>query len=318
MHTELITHQHRWANRLQTALLLVLLLVISGFSGSLLFGELGFAAAIVIGGFALLFEPVAAWRLTLKLYRARLIYPDESPFLWTTANKLAQQAGLPATPVLYYAPSSVINAFAIGSRKHAAIVLTDGLLYQLNQREITGVLGHEIAHIANNDLRVMGLADYVSRLTNLFSLLGQILIFLWLPIFFIEAYPVEINPIAFLLLIFSPQLAMLTQLGLSRVREFDADLQSAVITGDPMGLASALAKIEQYQRSWLSVLLPGWGNPEPSWLRSHPLIEERIKRLKEYAKAFSYQELADDVLPLRYIVKAYNCAPRWRIGGLWR
>ena len=319
MAPEFIPHQHFWANRLQTALLIFLLFGISGLTGSLLFGVLGFwlAAASVV--FALLFEPMAAWRLTLQLYGARPIYPAEAPVLWQIAQTLATRAELPVTPVLYYVPSRVINAFAVGNRKHSAIALTDGLLSRLTQREITGVLGHEIGHIANGDLKVMGLADYVSRLTNLFSGAGQLMVVLSLPLLLIEGYSVEISPFALIILVFSPHLAILAQLGLSRVREFDADLKSSVITNDPMGLASALAKIEQTQRSWLSILLPGWGNPEPSWLRSHPSTAERIKRLKQYAEAYQYQQwLVDDHLPLAYIVKAYNRAPHWRIGGLWR
>jgi len=82
-----------------------------------------------------------------------------------------------------------------------------------------------------------------------------------------------------LLLIFAPQLAVLAQLGLSRTREYDADLNAAALTGDPEGLASALVKIEGRQRRLLDLLLPGWGLPEPSWLRTHPPTEERIRRL---------------------------------------
>ena len=319
MSPNFLTHQHHWANRLQSGLLIILLLGISGLTGSLLFGESGFWLAAASAGFALLFEPVAAWRLTLQLYGARPIYPAEAPVLWQIAQTLAARAELPTTPILYYVPSRIINAFAVGNRKHSAIALTDGLLNQLTQREITGVLGHEIAHIAHGDLKVMGLADYISRLTNLLSGAGQLMIILTLPLLFMEGYAVQISPLALILLIFSPHLAILVQLGLSRVREFDADLKSAVITGDPLGLASALAKIEQTQRSWLSILLPGWGNPEPSWLRSHPATTERIKRLKQYAAAnYAQQYPQYEHLPLHYIVKTYDRAPRWHIGGLWR
>lgn len=310
--------QHAWSNRLQTVLLMALLLVISGLTGSLILGELGFWTALFGAGFALLFEPVAAWRLTLRLYRARPIYPDQAPLLWQMVSGLAQRAGLPAPPVLYYLPSAVINAFAVGNRKHSAIALTDGLLSRLTQRELAGVLGHEISHIANGDLKVMGLADYISRLTNLFSGVGQILILLSLPLLLTEGYSVNINPLAILLLVFSPHLALLTQLGLSRVREFDADLKSASLTGDPMGLASALAKIERAQRSWLSVLLPGWGNPEPSWLRSHPATEARIERLTRYAQAQRAEIWPHETgIPLELMGRHCTTPPRWRIGGLW-
>lgn len=319
MASDRLTHQHHWANLLQSLLLIALLLVISSLSGMLLFGEFGLLLALGCALFALLFEPMTAWRLTLQLYQARPIYPEEAPVLWQITHTLAKRAGLTATPVLYYVPSRVINAFAIGSRKHAAIALTDGLLSQLNQRELAGVLGHEIAHIAHDDLKVMGLADFVSRLTNVFSGAGQLMILLWLPIIFISGDPIAVNPWAIALLIFSPHLAILMQLGLSRVREFDADLKSAMLTEDPMALACALAKIEHRQRTWLSILLPGWGNPEPSWLRSHPSTTDRIKKLQEYSNVYRKQHLQRyDETPLRYIVTAYKPAPRWRVGGYWR
>nr|VXZ92782.1 Protease HtpX [Klebsiella pneumoniae] len=108
----------------------------------------------------------------------------------------------------------VVNAFATGSKHHAAIALTDGLLRSLTPRELTGVLGHEIAHIANEDLRVMGLADSISRLTHLLALLGQLAIVLSLPTLLLGV--TEVNWPALLLLAVAPQLALLAQLGLSR------------------------------------------------------------------------------------------------------
>jgi heat shock protein HtpX len=211
----------------------------------------------------------------LRLYGARALHPDEAPDLWAVLRELAARAGLPAVPVPHYVPSGVVNAFATGSKHHAAIALTDGLLRSLTPRELTGVLGHEIAHIANEDLRVMGLADSISRLTHLLALLGQLASAI--------AWSHGVNWPALLLLAVAPQLALLAQLGLSRVREFDADRLAAELTGDPHGLASALAKIERVSRSWRAWLLPGWGNPEPSWLRTHPATAERIERLLELA-----------------------------------
>ena len=314
-----IRHRHQWTNRLQTTLLILVLLGISSLAGVLLLGEPGLWLALGSALIALMFEPVAAWRLTLALYRARPIYPTEAPVLWQISLVLAERAELPSTPMLYYIPSPVINAFAAGNRNHAAIALTDGLLNALTQRELAGVLGHEIAHIAHGDLKVMGLADYVSRLTHLFSAGGQFLVLLSLPLLFIGGYAVQFNWVAIGLLIFSPHLALLAQLGLSRVREYDADLKAALLTGDPMGLAYALAHIEQASRSWLAVLLPGWGNPEPSWLRSHPATEERIKRLQECTISDAYKPrfITNDV-PLGFFAATVRSAPRWRIGGLWR
>ncbi len=287
---------------------------IAAVAGSLLLGDGGLWLALAAAGFTLLLEPAAASGLTLRLYGARPLHPDEAPDLWAVLRELAARAGLPAVPVPHYVPSGVVNAFATGSKHHAAIALTDGLLRSLTPRELTGVLGHEIAHIANEDLRVMGLADSISRLTHLLALLGQLAIVLSLPALLLGV--AEVNWPALLLLAVAPQLALLAQLGLSRVREFDADRLAAELTGDPHGLASALAKIERVSRSWRAWLLPGWGNPEPSWLRTHPATAERIERLLELAPPPAMPPFPS----ARFVpeVTVSPRPPRWRTGGLWR
>ncbi|ELM7779751.1 M48 family metalloprotease, partial [Escherichia coli] len=228
-HAQDVGARHRWLNRLQTALLVLTLPGIAAVAGSLLLGDGGLWLALAAAGFTLLLEPAAASGLTLRLYGARPLYPDEAPDLWAVLRELAARAGLPAVPVPHYVPSGVVNAFATGSKHHAAIALTDGLLRSLTPRELTGVLGHEIAHIANEDLRVMGLADSISRLTHLLALLGQLAIVLSLPALLLGV--AEVNWPALLLLAVAPQLALLAQLGLSRVREFDADRLAAELTG---------------------------------------------------------------------------------------
>ena len=313
-HAQNVGARHRWLNRLQTALLVLTLLGIAAVAGSLLLGDGGLWLALAAAGFTLLLEPAAASGLTLRLYGARPLHPDEAPDLWAVLRELAARAGLPTVPVPHYVPSGVVNAFATGSKHHAAIALTDGLLCSLTPRELTGVLGHEIAHIANEDLRVMGLADSISRLTHLLALLGQLAIVLSLPALLLGV--TEVNWPALLLLAVAPQLALLAQLGLSRVREFDADRLAAELTGDPHGLASALAKIERVSRSWRAWLLPGWGNPEPSWLRTHPATAERIERLLELAPPPAMPPFPS----ARFVpeVTVSPRPPRWRTGGLWR
>lgn len=313
-HAQDVGARHRWLNRLQTALLVLTLPGIAAVAGSLLLGDGGLWLALAAAGFTLLLEPAAASGLTLRLYGARPLYPDEAPDLWAVLRELAARAGLPAVPVPHYVPSGVVNAFATGSKHHAAIALTDGLLRSLTPRELTGVLGHEIAHIANEDLRVMGLADSISRLTHLLALLGQLAIVLSLPALLLGV--AEVNWPALLLLAVAPQLALLAQLGLSRVREFDADRLAAELTGDPHGLASALAKIERVSRSWRAWLLPGWGNPEPSWLRTHPATAERIERLLELAPPPAMPPFPSARFDPEVTVSPRP--PRWRTGGLWR
>ncbi|MCB0062442.1 MAG: M48 family metalloprotease [Caldilineaceae bacterium] len=91
-----------------------------------------------------------------------------------------------AIPTLYYIPSRMMNAFAVGTKRDVAIGLTDGILRGLNLRELTGVLAHEMSHIRNNDMRSMNIADVVTRITNLFSTLGKFLLFFNLPLILIN------------------------------------------------------------------------------------------------------------------------------------
>lgn len=305
---------HRLLNRLQTVLLIAFLLGLSALAGGLLFGDLGVWIALGAAIAALAAEPAMGSALTLRLYRARPIYPAEAPELWSWLYELARRAGLPNTPRPYYVPSRMVNAFATGSRTDSAIALTDGLLRTLTPRELAGVLAHEVAHIAHDDLRVMGLADSISRLTAWLAAVGQIGILLSLPL--LVSGQLQIDLWGLLLLAVAPQLALLAQLGLSRTREFDADHTAAQLTGDPQGLASALAKIERANRSWLGWLFPGWANPEPSWLRTHPPTEERIARLLELNASLSpaaFPQLNRFIGTRAAITRA----PRWYLGGFW-
>lgn len=301
--------QHRWLNRLQTGLLVLTLVGIAAAAGRLPFGEGGLWLALFAVAGTLLLEPVAASALSLRLYRVRALHPQEAHEMWALLREL------PATPVPHYVPSAVVNAFATGSKQEASIALTDGLLHRLSPCELAGVLAHEIAHIANEDLRVMGLADSVSRLTSLLALMGQIAILLSLPALLVGA--AEVYWPGLWLLAASPQLALFAQLGLSRVREFDADRLAAELTGDPQGLASALPKIERVSRSWRAWLWPGRGNPEPSWLRTHPATQERISRLLTLAPgpASALPPHAPHFLPESALTPR---PPRWRPSGLWR
>jgi heat shock protein HtpX len=304
---------HAWRNRLQSLLLIAVLFGIAGLAGFLLAGAEGLWMALAASGLALAIQPLAAARLTLRLYRARPVAFDDAPQLCDLMAGIARRAGLPATPQLHYIPSTLVSAFAVGSPRHAAIALTDGLLRTLGMREIAGVLAHEAAHIAHGDLRVMNLADYVSRLTALFALAGQISLLLSLP-WLLEG-GAAINWIGLLLLAVSPQLALAAQMGLSRVREFDADLEAAHLTGDPEGLASALARIERISRDWRAWLLPGWGNPDPSWLRSHPPTEERIRRLLSLGRSPAADWPGAGAVTFGRV--PVRRPPRWYPGGYW-
>lgn len=305
---------HQWANLLQTMLLVGLMIALGAAAGFVLFGQIGFwvaAAAILL---VLAVEPIAASRLTLYLYGARPVSRAAAPQLWAMLESLAERAGLPATPEPHYVPTGVANAFAVGNKSASAIALTDGLLRQMNGRELAGVLAHEVAHIANGDLRVMNLADYVSRLTAILALAGLALWVYFLPSLLTDT--VELPWLGLLLLSVSPHLALAAQMGLSRVREFAADLTAVRLTGDPLGLATALAKIERTTRSWRTWLMPGWGNSNPSWLRTHPETKERIGRLMEIAGAGQYDDWHNFVIPTCGL--PVRRRPRLVLTGVWR
>ena len=87
---------------------------------------------------------------------------------------LASRAELPSAPQLYYVPSKILNAFAVGTPQESAIAVTDGLLRAMNMRQLAGILAHEMSHIRSGDLKVMALADVLTRITSFMSMLGLI------------------------------------------------------------------------------------------------------------------------------------------------
>ncbi len=274
----IVWQRHALANRIQSLLLLLAMGGLMALLGSMFWGREGAFWLLALCGVLILINPVASPGLILGLYRARPLSREQAPMLHAALEELSRRAELPRTPQLYYIPSQMVNAFSLGRGDQAVVAVTDGLLNSLDDRELIGVLAHEISHIANGDMWVMGLADLFSRMTAMLSLFGQFLLFVNLPMIMVSGHGIAWLPI--LLLIFAPNLSALAQLGLSRTREYDADLNAARLTGDPEGLAKALVKIEQKQQSLLGrILLPGQRIPEPSLLRTHPPTEERIRRL---------------------------------------
>lgn len=270
---------HRGLNRLQTLLLLGLMTGYAGFVSWLLWGRDGLWFLVIWGALLLLFSPRLSARWVLRMYGARPVPPAQAPEYHHVLGVLAGRAGLPAAPTLWWVPSPMVNAFAVGSRDASAIAVTDGLLRTLTPREVAAVLAHETAHIAHGDLFVMGLADVISRITSAMSFAGLFLILLSLPQALAGG---EVSWWPLLLLAAAPQVSLLAQLGLSRAREFDADLTAARLTDDPEGLAQALVKLERVQDGFLRrILFPGRGVPEPSWLRTHPTTGERVRRLRD-------------------------------------
>jgi len=258
--------------------------------------------------------------LLLRLYRARPLAPEEAPALTEIVVELSRRAGLACVPTLFYVPSRIVNAFSVGTCDSAAIGVTDGLLRNLNLRELAGVLAHEVSHIAKNDVWVMGLADLVTRMTHFFSWIGQLLLFINLPLLVVSEY--NFPWLLVFLLIFAPTLSALLQLALSRTREFEADLDAARLTGDPRGLASALQKLEVLSGNFLErIFLPGRRQPEPSLFRTHPPTEERVKRLLELeepaAEPLPAALAREELFGPRITTARDLRVPSWHVTGLW-
>ncbi len=269
---------HKLRNLLQSALLIIGMSLLLALSSRLLFGPDTWVW--MLGGILILMLmlPGLSPFWLLKMYQARHIPPQQAPQLVGMLDELAQRAGLPRRPELFWVPSRTLNAFAVGNRGESAIAVTEGLLQLLSNRELAGVLAHEVSHIRNRDLYIMTLADLMTRLTHVLSTTALLMLLVLLP--FILLGEASISITGLLLLIIMPSISALLQLGLSRVREFDADLDAARLTHDPAGLASALARIDQRSVNlWQRLVLPGYREQQPSILRLHPKTEERIQRL---------------------------------------
>ncbi|MEZ5839705.1 MAG: zinc metalloprotease HtpX [Hyphomicrobiales bacterium] len=308
----------RMRNQMQTWLLAGGSLVLLGATAAVFAGVPGLVSALIAGGISIYLTTHLSPALILRLYKARPIEAGEFADGVQLASALAVRAGLPAAPRLWLVHSRMMNAFAVGRPDDAALVVTDGLLRGLTLRELAGVLAHEISHIANEDVKVMALADMVSRMTSVMSTLGILTLIINLPAIFTGSATVPWLGVA--LLVAAPTVGGLLQLALSRTREYDADLSAVALTDDPSGLASALAKLEQAQRRlWEGLVLPGGRLPDPSLLRTHPATEERIARLEALATE-SRQGRYDDrpVVVGKSIVPAVG-RPRVRVRslGLW-
>jgi heat shock protein HtpX len=265
---------------LYTTLLFAGMVVLLGILGLSFGGVRGLLWAGILAVPFLLLGQRLSPRFVLRMLNARPLSTSEAPRLYQVTRELSSRARLSQVPQVYYVPSERMNAFGVGNRDRAAIGITAGLIRGLSTRELTGVLAHEITHIKHNDIRVMGFAHLIGRMTGMLSMLGQGLLFLNLPLLLFGRAPV--SWLGVVLLLFAPTLSSLLQLALSRTREFDADLGAAQLTGDPVGLAMALKKMERFEESTSrQVFVPGYRTPQRSLLRTHPETGERVRRLLE-------------------------------------
>ena len=283
----------RIAARIQVFALVTALALLLGSAGWLLGGaEMALAAFIAVVGLYWL-QPLMAPHLILKIRGGRPLSTQEAPVLHEMVRVLSRQAGLDHTPRLYFLPGEVMNAFTVGSGRHARVGFTQALLH-LSRDEVAGVLAHEIAHIRNQDTRVMGFAALLSQLIQGMALIGQLLLILNLPLILAGHNIISLGGI--LLLILAPYAGLLIQLALSRSREYLADLEAAALLGSPQPLASALTAIERHnheRRRRLRLRWPGARPADNVMLRTHPPTRERIRRLLAIESAQMYLAAQD-------------------------
>ncbi len=314
--------RHRLGNLLQSVVLVTIMSALMGYIALLLAGEL--FALLVIGMVVLVYwtTPTLALSLVVRLYRCRPISIGEAPALHQVLDMLSERAGLDKVPGLYYLPSRMANAFTLGARQDAVIVFSHGLLARLTLEELAGVMAHEVSHIANNDIKVMSFADITGRITRFLALVGCVLLLINLPFY---VYATEVLPWwPILVLMFAPILADLSQLALSRVREFNADLGAAILLGTPTPLVAALIKLDDSGVT----LFERWGlvprTPKsPSVLRSHPETKKRIERLLSFSsrqRLFVHSPLTNianrpSLLDAELFSRPDK--PRWHRSGIW-
>lgn len=277
---------NKWTNQLQSLLLVVGMGLLMVAIGWLLFGQLGVWIAAGLAAYNLLFGASVSPRAVLRAYHAQPLTAYEAPELLSLFSQLVERADLPHPVQLWYVPSQVPNAFAVGTGMDSSVAITDGLIRLLGERELAGVLAHEIAHVQHRDTTVMGIADTMGRIATGIARFGVPLVLLGLPTLLI-GQGLGSWFLAGLMMLGAPLAVFLLQMALSRSREFQADLGAAEITGDPLGLAAALQKLERFQqRGWKGrILQPGQYRLEPSWIRSHPPTSDRVRELEEIASS---------------------------------
>jgi len=310
---------YRLRNYLHSLILLAGMLALLSLIGWLLAGPSGIVWFLLVGLFILISAPRIPPRFILRMYGAHVLSPEDAPRLYEIISWLSEQAGMENTPTLYYIPSNLMNAFSTGlNEKNAVLAISNGMLRSLNLRELTGVLAHEISHIHSHDLLVMLVADVISRLTSVMAFAGFFLIWIYIPLFILT--DTKVPWVLLIVLMMAPIFSALMQLALSRAREFNADAEAARLTNDPLGLASALEKIEYYQGNWIErVFLPNYRIREPSLLRTHPLMVDRVNRLRDMASQMRFSGHPFDSSEKHNWIQfpSPGRTPRRRFPGLW-
>ena len=278
-------------NMLKTGLLLTGLTLILIWIGNLLGGQTGIIIALA---FAAIMNLGSYWfsdRLVIAMTGAQPLSEQEAPQLYQMLREMTHRANMPM-PRLYLIPEMQPNAFATGRDPQRGVVaVTQGLLQMMNYDEVKGVIAHELAHIKNRDTLIMAVA---ATIAGAISALAHM--FYYATIFFGNRDDRGGNPLAALaLVIIAPIAAMIVQLAISRAREYEADKVGAEIAGTPVGLASALRKLEaaaqripnehaQPATAHMYIVNPLSGGGLMALYSMHPPVAERVRRLEAMAR----------------------------------
>ena len=281
-------------NMLKTTILLAALTGLLVIIGNYIGGTGGMIIAFL---FAVILNFGSYWysdKIVLKMYRAKEVSPAEAPNLHRIVDGLVMKSGLPK-PKVYIVESGMPNAFATGRNpQHAAVAATNGILEILSYEEMEGVLAHELAHVKNRDTLISAIAATLAGVVTMLASWAQ-----WAAIFGGFGGRDDdsggiIGLIAMAIL--APIAATLIQLAISRSREFAADAEGATMSRKPWALASALEKLEYGNSNYrprvsdvqakessahMFIVNPLKGGAIQSLFSTHPVTEERVRRLKE-------------------------------------
>jgi heat shock protein HtpX len=263
------------ADTAKTAVLIGVLLGLAVFNATFLFGRMGW----FLLAFQLLVVIAAlSGQAGVPVFRnAREIDYSMYPWLGRLLSRLAADANLPRLPRLFLVESLEPNAAAVLSGSAPRIVVTTALASLLDRSQLAAVLAHEVAHIRNRDLIMLGLSSALHQVVALTGQLGWLALFLFPWMLFSGPRVDGVLPL--MLFMASPLLAMLAYTALMRTREFAADLGAADLLGSPRPLAAALANLEHRTASWLGYLFPWRPTGVANVFRTHPDNAERITRL---------------------------------------
>lgn len=274
----------------------------NGLKTTLLFGAiwaifLGLGAVVGGGRFIWLFALIGLgttfygyWnsdKLAIKAMRAQPVTREQQPAMYRIVEDLSAQAGKPM-PRLYVSPTAAPNAFATGRNpKNSAVCCTEGILHLLDERELRGVLGHELMHVYNRDILTSSMA---AGIAGVITSVAQMMLFF--------GGNRNANPIALIAMaLLAPLAATVVQLAISRTREYDADEDGAALTGDPLALASALRKLERgtaaaplapepalVNASHMMIANPFRAGDAKKLFATHPPMDRRIARLEQMSQ----------------------------------